>query len=80
MSKLLLIFIILIPSCSITTNDSSKGILLGQWMLINDNGGRCNVCPTVEFFKKDKGLIIMPSKKKIEFKYHLDKNSKRPDR
>jgi hypothetical protein len=76
MSKLLLILIILLPSCSITTKDSSEGILLGQWMVINLGGARCNVCATMEFFKEEKGSIINPSKEIVEFKYHFDKNKK----
>ncbi len=77
MNKLTSIFLIfLLTTCSVTTNDGSNDTLLGQWMLVYLGGARCNVCATIEFFKEDKGGIILPSMEIVEFKYHLDKNRK----
>lgn len=74
MNKFIFTIIFFIYSCSVVTNDGANDICSGQWMLIDSDGAKCNVCPLLEFTNEGKGYILKPSKEKIEFKYAIDSN------
>lgn len=49
----------------------SKSII-GKWLIVNENGFSCNVCPNIEFNYDDFGFIELPSGELLHFTWHLN--------
>ena len=74
MNNYVLIFILILSSCSILKNgetDNDNWELRGEWTIVRFFGKLCFTCPTISFDTEDKGMLILPSSEKFKFNYSL---------
>ncbi len=47
----------------------------GKWLMVNNNGGLCNVCPKFEFNHNGLGSIKFPNSETLSFIWQLNDSS-----